>query len=173
MSTLDIIILVPLAFGLIKGFTRGFVREIAGIIGLLLGIVASYLLSEYLFQYFTIHFQSADFELRIVSYVVVFFLTILLINFLATALTRGLKIIALSGINRILGAIFGLGKWAIILGLVIFVVNRAQQNSPIFQKSTINESKYFKIISDYGEQVAAAVNFDEVIDKQYLIKDAD
>ena len=173
MSTLDIIILVPLVFGIIKGFSRGFIREIAALTGLFLGIIASYLLSEHVFEYFTIYFQSADFELRIVSYVVVFFLTILLINFIATALTRTLKLVALNGINRILGAILGLGKWLIILGLVIFLVNRAQKNSPIFQKSTLAESKYFKVISDYGEEIAAAVNFDEVIDKQYLIKDAD
>jgi len=173
LATLDIIILIPLVYGLIKGFSRGFVREIAAITGLFLAVVLSYLLSEYLFQYFTIYFQSADFELRILSYVVVFFLTILIINFLAKALTRSLKLIALNGINRILGAILGLGKWLIILGLVIFVVNRTQKNSPMFQKSTLAESKYFKVISDYGEQLAAAVNFDNVIDKQYLIKDAD
>jgi len=173
LSTLDIIILVPLVFGLIKGFSRGFIREIAAITGLFVGIITSYLLSEHLFQYFTIYFESADFELRIVSYVVVFFLTILLINFLATGITRILKVVALNGINRILGAILGLAKWSIILGLVIFAVNRIQQNSPIFQKSTLAESKYFTRISGYGEQVAAAVNFDEVIDKQYLIRDAD
>ncbi len=173
MSTLDIIILVPLVFGIIKGFSRGFIREIAALTGLFLGIITSYLLSEHLFQYFTIYFQSADFELRIISYVVVFFLTILLINFIATALTRTLKLVALNGINRILGAILGFAKWLIILGLVIFIVNRAQKNSPIFQKSTLAESKYFKLISNYGEEIAAALKFDEVLDKQYLIKDAD
>lgn len=173
MSTLDIIILVPLVFGIIKGFSRGFIREIAALTGLFIGIIVSYLLSEYVFKYFTIYFQSADFELRIVSYVVVFFFTILLINAIASMLTRGLKLVALNGINRILGALLGGAKWLVILSLVIFVVNRAQKNRQIFQKSTINESKYFRVISDYGESIADALNFDEVLDKQYLIKDAD
>lgn len=84
-------------------------------------------------------------------------------------LTRVLKLVALSGINRILGAILGLGKWLVIVGVAIFILNRAQKNSPIFQKSTINESKYFRLISEYGEQVASALSFD----KLYLIKDAD
>ena len=115
MSTLDIIILVPLVFGIIKGFSRGFIREIAALTGLFIGIVVSYLLSEYVFKYFTIYFQSADFELRIISYVVVFFFTILLINAIASMLTRGLKLIALNGINRILGALLGGAKWLVIL----------------------------------------------------------
>jgi membrane protein required for colicin V production len=158
---------------LIKGFSRGFIREIAALTGLFVGILFAYLLSEYVFQYFTIYFKSADFELKIVSYVVVFFLTILLINALASMLTRVLKLVALSGINRILGAILGAGKWLVIVSVGVFILNRAQKNSPIFQKSTINESKYFRIISEYGEEVASALNFDKLLDKQYLIKDAD
>jgi membrane protein required for colicin V production len=158
---------------LIKGFSRGFIREVAALTGLFVGILFAYLLSEYVFQYFTIYFKSADFELKIISYVVVFFLTILLINALASMLTRVLKLVALSGINRILGAILGLGKWLVIVGVGIFILNRAQKNSPIFQKSTMNESKYFRIISEYGEEIASALNFDTLLDKQYLIKDAD
>jgi len=173
LSTLDIIILVPLVFGIIKGFSRGFIREIAALTGLFVGIIVSYLLSEYVFQYFTMYFESADFELRIVSYVVVFFFTILLINAIASMLTRGLKLIALNGINRILGALLGGAKWLVILILVIFVLNRAQKNRQIFQKSTVAESKYFRLISNYGEKIAQAIGFDEVLDKQYLIKDAD
>lgn len=88
-------------------------------------------------------------------------------------LTRVLKLVALSGINRILGAILGLGKWLVIISVAIFILNRAQKNSPIFKKSTINESKYFRMISEYGEEVASALNFDKLLDKQYLIKDAD
>jgi len=172
LSTLDLIILVPLVFGIIKGFSRGFIREIAALTGLFIGIVVSYLLSEYVFKYFTIYFQTADFELRIISYVIVFFFTILLINAIASLLTRGLKLVALNGINRILGALLGGAKWLVILSLAIFVLNRAQKNHHIFQKSTIAESKYFRLISDYGESIAKAVNFDEVLDKQYLIKDA-
>jgi membrane protein required for colicin V production len=158
---------------LIKGFSRGFIREVAALTGLFVGILFAYLLSEYVFQYFTIYFKSADFELKIISYVVVFFLTILLISALARMLTRVLKLVALSGINRILGAILGLGKWLVIISVAIFTLNRAQKNSPIFKKSTINESKYFRMISEYGEEVASALNFDKLLDKQYLIKDAD
>jgi membrane protein required for colicin V production len=146
---------------------------VAALTGLFVGILFAYLLSEYVFQYFTIYFKSADFELKIISYVVVFFLTILLISALARMLTRVLKLVALSGINRILGAILGLGKWLVIISVAIFILNRAQKNSPIFKKSTINESKYFRMISEYGEEVASALNFDKLLDKQYLIKDAD
>jgi membrane protein required for colicin V production len=137
------------------------------------GILFAYLLSEYVFQYFIIYFESAYFELKIISYVVVFFLTILLINALASILTRVLTIVALNGVNRILGAILGGAKWLLVISVAIFFLNRAQKNSQILPKSAINESKYFRMISEYGEDVASALNFDNLLNKQYLIKDDD
>jgi len=38
VNTLDIILAVPLLYGLYKGFTRGLIVEIASLVGLVLGI---------------------------------------------------------------------------------------------------------------------------------------
>ncbi|MGB0978279.1 MAG: CvpA family protein, partial [Croceimicrobium sp.] len=111
---------------------KGFIRELAAILGIFIGVVAAYVLADKVFKYFTIYFESVDFELKIISYVVVFFATILLVNVLASLLTKTLKIVALNGINRILGAIFGAIKWATIMTLVVFSLNRIQKNRTIF-----------------------------------------
>jgi membrane protein required for colicin V production len=173
LSTLDIILLVPLLFGIIKGFTKGFIRELAAVSGLILGVIAAFLLADNVFQYFTKYFENIEFELKIVSYVVVFFATILLINALASLLTRTMRLIALNGINRILGAIFGGLKWTAIMVLLVFSINKIQQNRTLFQKSTLNSSKIYKRFLGYGEDVAMAVGFEDLVDRQYLIKDAD
>lgn len=171
LSALDLIILVPIAFGVIKGFMKGFIREIAAILGLFIGLIAAYLLAEHVFQYFTIYFEAAEFELKIISYVVVFFATILLVNTLASLLTRTLKLIALNGINRLIGAVFGGLKWVFILTVAVFLLNRVQENRTIFQKSTLNSSKFYKQLSGYGKQLAEWSNLDGLMDQQYLIKD--
>lgn len=160
-------------FGLIRGFMKGFIRELAAILGIFLGIVASYVLADKVFKYFTIYFKEVDFELRIISYVVVFFATILLINALASLLTRTLKLIALNGINRILGAIFGGFKWLVLLIVLCFFLNQIQKNRTLFQKSTLRESKVYQGLVDYGKMAAEKVGFEELSDRQYLIKDAD
>jgi len=171
-SALDIILLAPIVFGIIKGFMKGFIRELAAILGIFIGVIAAYLLADNVFKYFTIYFESVDFELKIISYVVVFFGTILLVNSLASLLTRTMKIIALNGINRILGAIFGAIKWATLMTLVVFSLNRIQQNKTIFQKSTLKQSKVYQKFLGYSEKAAETIGFDDLADKQYLIKDA-
>ncbi len=172
-TTLDIFLLAPLLFGLVRGFMKGFIRELAAIVGLFAGVFASYLLADNIFQYFTTYFKEVDFELRIISYVVVFFGTILLINFLASILTKTLKLIALNGINRIVGALFGGFKWLAILVLLCFFLDKIQKNHTYFQKSTLRESKVYQKFLHYGKQGAEAIGFEEAVDKQYLIKDAD
>lgn len=151
---------------------KGFIRELAAILGIFIGVIAAYLLADNVFKYFTIYFEEVDFELKIISYVVVFFGTILLVNSLASLLTRTLKLVALNGINRILGALLGALKWSVILTLVVFSFNRMQQNSSIMQKSTLKESKVYQRFLGYSNQAAEAIGLDDLIDKQYLIKDA-
>ena len=171
-SALDMILLAPLVFGIIKGFMKGFIRELAAILGIFIGVMAAYLLADNVFQYFTIYFKEVDFELKIISYVVVFFGTILLVNSLASLLTRTLKVIALNGVNRLLGAIFGALKWTAIMTLVVFSLNRVQKNKTIFQKSTLKQSKVYQQLLVYSNKAADTIGFDDLIDKQYLIKDA-
>ncbi len=171
-SALDIILLAPIVFGIIKGFMKGFIRELAAILGIFIGVVAAYLLADNVFQYFTIYFESVDFELKIISYVVVFFATILLVNSLASLMTRTMKVIALNGINRLLGSIFGAVKWAAIVTLAVFTLNRIQQTNTVFQKSTLKKSVVYQRFLGYSDKAAQYIGFDEKIDKQYLIKDA-
>lgn len=152
---------------------KGFIRELAAILGIFLGALASYILADKVFKYFTIYFKEVDFELRIISYVVVFFATILLINALASLLTRTLKLIALNGINRILGALFGGFKWVVLLIGICYFLNRIQKNRTLFQKSTLRESQVYQKFLGYGNQIAEEIGFEEMTDKQYLIKDAD
>lgn len=171
-NALDMVLLAPLVFGIIKGFMKGFIRELAAILGIFIGIIAAYLLADNVFKYFTIYFESVDFELKIISYVVVFFGTILLVNSLASLLTRTLKLIALNGINRVLGAILGALKWSVILTLVVFSLNKVQKNRTIFQKSTLKQSKVYQRFLGYSEKAAKAIGFDDLVDQQYLIKDA-
>ena len=172
LSALDMILLAPLVFGIVKGFMKGFIRELAAILGIFIGVIAAYLLADNVFQYFTIYFKEVDFELKIISYVGVFFGTILLVNSLASLLTRTMKIVALNGINRILGAIFGALKWSAIMTLVVFSLNRVQQNKTVFQKSTLKESKVYQQLLSYSNKAADAIGFGDLIDKQNLIKDA-
>ena len=48
MNYLDIVIAVPLIYGLIKGFTNGLIQEMTGLFGLLIGVYVAINFSSYL-----------------------------------------------------------------------------------------------------------------------------
>jgi len=73
----------------------------------------------------------------------------------------------------LMGAVFGAVKWAMIVTLAVFSLNKIQQNNTIFQKSTLKQSQVYQRFLGYSEEIAKAVGFDDLVDKQYLIKDAD
>ena len=53
MNYLDIIIVIPLLYGLIKGFSNGLVKEITGLLGLIIGVYVAVNFSSYLYPKFT------------------------------------------------------------------------------------------------------------------------
>ena len=48
MNSLDIVIAIPLLYGLIKGFTNGLIKEITGLLGLIIGVYIALNFSYYL-----------------------------------------------------------------------------------------------------------------------------
>ena len=48
MNYLDIVIAIPLLYGLLKGFTNGLIKEITGLLGLIIGVYAAINFSAYL-----------------------------------------------------------------------------------------------------------------------------
>ena len=65
-SYLDLIILIPILFGLYKGFTKGLILSLATLLGLLLGIYGgvkfSHITSRYLFEQFEIDIPLVAFS---------------------------------------------------------------------------------------------------------------
>tara|TARA_R110002049_G_scaffold116112_2_gene268514 strand:+ start:4514 stop:5050 length:537 start_codon:yes stop_codon:yes gene_type:complete len=120
MNYLDIIICIPLAWAVYKGFRKGLILEIASLISLLIGIWAAYkfssLTGEYLIQYFTLSTNI----LPLVSFIVTFLLVVISIHFLARALERIIKLAALGLVNRLAGALFSFLKVGLIVGTLLY-----------------------------------------------------
>ena len=51
MNYLDIVIAIPLLYGLIKGFTNGLIKEITGLLGLIIGVYVAINSSSFFFSF--------------------------------------------------------------------------------------------------------------------------
>lgn len=123
MNYFDIIFVIPLLWGAYKGFTKGFVLEIASFLALGLGVWGglkfSYLSAEYLSKLFNI----SEKLMPLISFSVVFIIIVIAVFLLAKVLQSVLKKAALGLVNRLLGLVFGILKFAFILSVILNLVN--------------------------------------------------
>lgn len=122
MVGLDLVVVVFCAFLVAKGMWKGFVKEIAGIVAVIGGVAVSFLFHAQVQPYISAF--VAEKYIQLVSYVVIFLGFYLIVMMLGKLLDKILRSIMLGGINRVLGALFGLIKACFWLTLLTFAYTK-------------------------------------------------
>ena len=119
METIDIIIIVLLVIGLISGLRDGLVKQIAGLAGLIGGLLlgrAFYMpVGEWLGTTFGISAEAAG----LTAFILIMVVVPLLFSLVGWLVSKLLSVICLGWINRILGGVVGVLKFALFVGIVI------------------------------------------------------
>jgi len=124
MNYLDIIITVPLLYGLIKGIKHGLVKEITGLVSIVVGVYVSIHFSELLTPYFKETLKGNESFIPILSFALLFVVTLLLIKFFGYLVDKFMKALAFGVINYILGGVFGALKMAIVISFAIHIADQ-------------------------------------------------
>jgi membrane protein required for colicin V production len=122
LSSLDFLILIPLAWGLVRGIMKGFIIELASILAFWLGIVIAWKFSSVVKDYLQSHFQINQTILPFLSFLLLFALVAIGIMMLGKFMEKLSELIQLKWLNRILGGLFGLVKNTLIVSIAIFVL---------------------------------------------------
>ena len=140
MTWLDIVILLPLLVGLVRGTMRGLITEIIAIAAVILGFIGAkiwgQLFSAWLLSQFTWPQPVCD----AVAYALLFLGIAIALNFAGRLLSKLLKAIKLAWVNRLLGATFGLLKWGLIVLAIVFCVNKLDQQFNFLQPELKKQS---------------------------------
>ena len=147
MNWIDIIICIPLVWGFYKGITKGLVIELATIISLVVGIWAAMKFSELVSGFAKEHWGWDSKYLPVISFCIILLGVLILIYFIAKSLTRFIKAIAMAWLNKILGAVFGTLKFALLLSILFFVVNAIEKSYPIISTETKKNSLLYDPIA--------------------------
>ena len=133
MNILDIIILIPILYGMVRGFFKGLVGEITSLVAIILGIVGAKLwaneVSHKLLQLFEMNEQVA----QCLSYVLIFITIAITLNLLGKIIEKFLNSIALGGINKLLGTLFGGIKLLLIVSVILNGVALLEKNIPFIK----------------------------------------
>jgi membrane protein required for colicin V production len=153
MNYLDLMLLIPLLYGLARGAMRGFVVEVASTVALVAGLLGAIYFSKYtqgLIQEYTEY--SGDF-LGILSFALTFVGIIIGIHILAKFIQKVLQLAALGLVNRVAGAVFGTLKMALICSFVLTVIKSAGLEEHILSDESKNQSWLFKPVSKVGPAI--------------------
>lgn len=124
MNWLDVLIVLPVLVGLVRGLMRGFVSEIIAFVVVILGALVARLVAPGVSQWLACQFAWPQGTCDVVAYVVVFLAVAVVLSLLAKALNKLLKAIHLGWANTLLGGVFGMCKYGLIVLIAVFIMSR-------------------------------------------------
>ena len=153
MHALDIIILIVLGFGLVKGFFKGLFVELASLIGLVAGVYGAYYFSGYCANFLREHFNWNEDYLQISAFAITFLLILLSIIVAGKALTKLADFAALGLLNKFLGGLFGLLKMTVIIGVMIMLFALINSNLVLVEEKTLQTSIFYEPIKAIASNI--------------------
>lgn len=157
-TVLDIVLIIPPLIGLIRGMMRGLVGEIASLAALVGGIIIAYYTSQYVYDLLVELVDHTGVEMQVAAFVLVFIIVALVIRFLSKALTKLMNVVALGFVNHLLGAAFGMAKWLLVTLIIIYFLDKMQQNAPVFQQETLDNSVIYQEMKHYAQYLSSYID---------------
>lgn len=157
MSWLDIIILLPLLIGLIRGLMRGFVVELTAIVAIILGFVGTRIWGAAFAIWISKQFAWPEAVCSVVAYALLFLGITLFLNLVAKLISRLFKAVNLGWLNRLFGAIFGVTKWAAIVLFIVLCVHRLDDQFHFFREDLKQQSTIYNYTTPLSEKLWKAV----------------
>jgi len=151
MNPLDVVIIIILGYGLIRGIFRGMVKEISSIVGVLAGFYAAYsyypLVSNIMEDWIT----NVSF-LNILSFMLIFCVIFFVISIIGVVIKYLLHVASLGWMDRLFGASLGFCKAVLIVSIILVALTAfLPKGAPIIKKSLL--SPHVTVISENLAQV--------------------
>ena len=157
MSWLDIIILLPLLIGLIRGLMRGFVVELTAIVAILFGFIGTKIWGAPFAVWLGNQFAWPEAVCSVVAYALLFLGITLLLNILARLISKLFKAVNLGWLNRLFGAVLGVTKWATIVLFLVLCVHRLDDQFHFFKEELKQQSSIYTFVTPLSEKAWSRV----------------
>ncbi len=144
MQYVDIILAIFLIFGTVKGFKNGFFVEIASLLALVLGVYGAIKFSYFINNYLSGRVDLEERYIGIISFALTFIIIVIGISWLGKVLTKVADITMLGFVNKVLGAVFGGLKTALILSVVLLIFSNLNSSFSLLDKESLEKSILYK-----------------------------
>lgn len=166
MNTIDIIIGIILIFGTVNGFMKGLFVEVTTLVGLVLGVYGAIHFSHFLGDFLKDSVTWDESLIQVVAFAGTFLIILIALVLLGKAMTKIAETIALGFFNKLVGAIFGFLKYALILSIVLIVYDEINASIRFMEKKKAKESILYEPVKNFAPAIFP--NLVKVVDKKRL-----
>ena len=162
MNYLDIIIGLIFFYGLFKGFTRGLIIEAASLLSIIIGILGALTFTPIIESLLSYFLSDEKLPPSIILFTASLILIVLGVNIFARNLTKFIKLVSLGGINKVLGGIFGVSKYILLISILLVFVDQFSFMFEFFESNFLEESVMFESLKKIGYYIIQLLESKEV-----------
>ena len=151
MNWLDLILIVCLAIGLIKGLKDGFIKQAVSLAALIIAIVFAGQVSVPVRIFLMQHITGESVSPQIITalcYILAFVLIILVIYFLGKIVDLAIKLTPAKPLNILLGGLFGIFIWTLSLSVVLNLLAVFDSGSTLLPKQLQDQSVLYRPVKE-------------------------
>ncbi len=134
MNVIDIVLIIPLAWGVYKGFSKGIVQEIAQLAALLAGVFAGLHLSDWISSFLITVLNTGPEQTKLIAFLIAFLGAMALVFLISKNIGKLINSLHLGLPNRLAGAIFASAKYILIISVLINFINSVDKTGIILKK---------------------------------------
>lgn len=171
MNGLDLVIVILVGWGVIRGFFRGLISEISSILGVMLGFSAARSFYERLANNMYTWVANPDSAWvqhpeysKVVAFLTIFIAVYFLVVLAGWAIKSIARVAMLGWVDRVFGVLFGLVKGSLIAMIIIFTMTVFM---PVGKAEMVNKSQLAPYVNKVMEKTLWLVplNMQEMFEK--------
>ena len=152
---IDIIFAILFILAIIKGLRRGFIIAVFSIIGYVIGLAAALKLSALVAVYLQKNIVVAGKWLPFISFVLVFIVVVMLVNWGGKLVEKIFKLALLGWVNRLGGALVYVLLYSIIFSVFLFYAEKLN----LFNKQSIQQSITYSFLRPWSPAIIGGFGY--------------
>lgn len=144
---IDLLFLGMMAIAIFKGIRNGLIVAIFSMVGWIVGLIAAFKFSDVAAGYLEGTLNLSPRTLHIISFLLVFFLVMLLINLGARLIEKTVELALLGWVNRLGGIFFYVLLYTLIFSVMIYFAVRVK----LISEATIASSRVYPWIEPLAQ----------------------
>lgn len=150
---IDIIFIILMGIACIRGYKKGLIIALFSIIAFIIGLAAALKLSAVVAQWIDGHASVSTKWLPFISFAIVFFAVVLLVNWGGKLIEKTFQLALLGWLNRLGGIVFYAALYIIIFSVFLFYAEKIQ----LIEPATVQASTTYSFVQPWGPFVINSV----------------